>query len=563
MIRLALILMAAFLAGCAAPARDKVTAGLAPIPLRSWQALQVELQDAPEPLRRAITQAGEARLAPEPEPSGGPAALRESRESRESLVDILTHTDRPELQPDAEFGFLYQVLIGEDRPEQSYASALAAYLTQRDFACSQPLYAGYFQRRYATGQPVGRCRSEVPFSVAIRHHGSQIVWVDPARVSSIHLLFASKSDSMASLFGHVALRLVVCPQGKATAGQCDSNLNEHLVLGYRAHIDELSLKTMKALTGDYRAYLFANQFMDVYEDYAIGEFRDFYSVPLPLDAAQRELMVRELADIHWRFSDRYQFFTRNCATMLQQALRVTWSAFSASAKMADVFLRPDSLFAALRDSPLVEGAVLASLEVAEREGFYFSNTRQFYDRALQEVREARKKPEFSNLESYLAMDPVSRRAYRREDAVFLARLGSDKHLREAQIMLEEYALLRSERVLMTEAGKYFEQQNFLARSDSIGAQLDAEHARVFDDCLITPLRHLYSPPRSTDGIPQKFELPAGPGPGSLCESAQSKRLMQEAIAGIKDAKSGQWQRLSDISVYWKESFVNLNLLKEM
>jgi len=561
MIRLALALIVMLFAGCASTAREEIAADLAPISLRDWQQLQVDLRDAPAALRTAISQTGELRLPHAPKTNL--LQTTAARESQDVLINILTHTRKPDLLPDAEFGLLYEAVVGQNRQEQSYAAALAAYLTQADFNCRQPLYAGYFQRRYAPDRVVKQCRAAVPFSVATRYEGRQTVWVDPKRVSSIHFLFASKSSSIASQFGHAALRLVVCPEGKATVAECDSNLIEHLVLGFRAHIDELSLNTFKALSGDYRAYLFANRFVDVYEDYAIGEFRAVYSVPLHLEDAQRELMLRELADIHWRFSDRYQFFTRNCATMLQNALRVIWPAFSASDTMAGDFLRPDSLFDALRAGPLVEGDKLASLEIAEHEGYYFSSTRQFYDRALQVVRVAMKKPAFTNLESYLEINPVTRREDRAEDAGFTARLGTDKHLREAQIMLEEYAILRSERALMIEAAKYFEEQNFLERSDSIRAQFDTEHAKVFDDCLIAPFRQQISPLRSLGGIPDKSDLPAGSDHESACQSAQNKKLMQEVIAWMKDAKSEQWQRLNEVSKYWMDCFANLNLLKRL
>lgn len=558
----ALVLIAMLLVGCASTTKQHQASNILSISQQSWQQLQGALRDASGELYRAVLHEGEARL----QHSGQTEALKdpETKDQQALLVDILTHTRNQVLLSDKEFDNLNNVVIGiNQQPQLSYAAALAAYLTQPDFACQQPLYSVYFDRKYALSRRHEQCRAEVPFSVLTQYEGTQVVWLEPKRVKSIHLLFASKSGSAASRFGHVALRLVVCPKGKTTDAECDANLTEHLVLGFRAHIDELSINVFKALSGEYKAYLFANPFMDVYEEYAIGEFRDVYSLPLRLDDAQRQLMVRELADIHWRYTGDYSFFTRNCATLLQNALRATWSEFASSEKFASDYLRPDSFFDALKSSPLASGERLNSLDVAEREGYYFSNTGEFYDRALNEVRSAMKNPIFIDLESYLNIHPVKRRQDRVVDASFSLKLVADQHLREAQIMLEEYAVLRSERLLRIEGAKYFEQQDILSKSDSIRSQLDAEHAKVFDDCLISPIKGRAYPILRLQGIPNKSDLPGVSGQAIRCRSAQSKKILSEAIAAINDEKSEQWQIFNGISQYYYESIANLNLLKQM
>lgn len=559
--RIAVILIAILFVGCSSTSKQTLPGEVAPISNHGWQQLQSALRDAPVGLRGPIIRTGEARL--QPADQAVMLMTTESQEPHALLLDILTHTDNQVLLGDAEFESLREAVIGKTRQQQPYAAALAGYLIRSDFGCQQPIFAAYFQRRYAMGHTANPCRSAVPFSVLTRHDGAKTTWLDPKRVRSIHLLFAGRSGNMASRFGHVALRLVVCPEAQSTDADCDANLFEHVVLGFQAHIDELSLNTLKALNGDYKAYLFANQFMDVYEEYAIGEFREVYSLPLRLDDAQRELMVRELADIHWRYAGKYNFFTRNCATMMQDSLRKTWPEFALNAKLTSDYLRPDSLFDAIKSSPLADGDKLASLENAEREGYFFSSTSQFYKRALNEVRAAMLKPVFSDLESYLQINPVERRHSRTEDIKFSERLAEDQHLHEAQIMLEEYAILRSMRELKIEAAKYFEQQNFLARADSILSQMDVEHATVFDECLLTPFKQYTSPIKRLNGIPNQSDIHEDSHLASICQSTRSKELLHEAIAGIKDAKSEQWQRLIEISQYWVESVANLNLLKQI
>lgn len=321
MSKLAVLLIVMLLVGCAST-DWRETENPPPILAHSWQQLQTVLQHAPVELRHAVAQSVEPRLLHADLPEQPDAVA--PQEPRAVLIDILTRTGNSYLLSDGEFARVNAIVTGEGRQRQSYATALANYLTLPDFVCQQPVYGRYFQGRYGASPVAKPCPEEVPFSVLTQDEGAQIVWLDPRRVKSIHLLFAGKSRSMASRFGHVALRLVVCPEGKATEADCDSNLFEHVVLGFRAHIDELSLDTLKALSGDYKTYLFANRFMDVYQEYAIDEFREIYSLPLRMDDAQRETMVRELAEIHWSYAGSYNFFTRNCATILQKALRATW-----------------------------------------------------------------------------------------------------------------------------------------------------------------------------------------------------------------------------------------------
>lgn len=559
--RLAVALIATLVVGCASPGKQDVIGRVPPISIRGWHELQNNLRDLPPQLRQVIVQEGEARL-----PRAEQAAMQNSVEqviSQAVLFDILHHAHDPALLPDAEFERLAAVVVGKIWQRQSYAAALAGYLTQSDFGCQQPVYAGYFQRRYPAANLAKPCNGDVPFAVFNQYDGAKIVWINPRRVKSIHLLFASKSQSMASRFGHIALRLVVCPEGITAAEVCNANLLEHVTLGFQAHIDELSLDTFKALNGDYKAYLFASRFMDVYEQYAVGEFREVYSLPLRMDDAQRELLVRELADIHWRYAGEYSFFTRNCATLMQDALKISWPDFAANEKMRSHYLRPDSLFEAIKSSSLAESDKLALLDEAEREGYFFSSTKQFYERALNEVREEMGKPAFADLEGYLQIDPVMRRQARTEDVQFSMRLATDQHLREAQLMLEEYSILRSGRVLMSEAAKYFEQQKFLEKADSIRAKLDDEHAEVFDKCLLKPIRQHTQPIQRLKGIPGKSDIPEILGQSSICQSVQSRKLLHETISGIKNANSEQWQKLIELSEYWAESIANLKLLKQM
>ena len=462
------------------------------------------------------------------------------------------------------FSSVASVVEGDSAPtQQDYMDAIDGYREDPAYACRHPLYAAYFKRQGIPGRSEMPCGDSVPFVVQTPDEGAKVVWVDPARVRSIHLLFASKSPNLASQFGHVALRLVVCPAFDNSPLACDANLAEHLVLSFQAHIDDYTLDTLKALRGDYQAHLFASRFMDTYEQYAIGEFREVYSLPLRIEPEQRAALVRDLADVHWRFSSNYNFFTRNCATLLQDVLRVAWPDFANDKLMKQRYLRPDEMFAALKASPLADGSAVASQTSAERDGYYFSSTRTFYEQALQHVRQRTSDPVFSSLEDYIALSPIKRREAM-TSPVFIKALADNPRTLEAQLMLEEYAVLHSERVLMGQAAQYLEAQDFLGRSESLAARLNEKQMEVFDKCLLQPLRQRSQPPRRLAGIPSTHdEFSDIAGASELCTSEQSRKLLVDTIAAIEDKNSLQWQQLGRLARYRADSIENVVFLKQI
>lgn len=463
-------------------------------------------------------------------------------------------------EPDAEFGKLQAVAKGKHVQPDSFAELLKDYTQQSDFNCTHPLFARYFQQRYPTQTPFKPCSAPVPFFIMTRLDSVHPVWIDPKRVRSIHLLFAGNGQGFASRYGHVALRLVVCPASDSPDTDCDLNVREHVVLGYGAHIDDLELDTFKALKGGYNAYLFASPFMDTYQNYAIGEFREIYSLPLRLNTEQRERMVRELAEIHWGFADEYHFFSKNCTTLLQQALRGLSPEFTTSREMADDYLRPDHFFNALRNSPLAEGEKLASLERAEQEGYYFSSTKPFYEQAVTVIKAAMSQATFSDIESYLKVGPVHRRQAIVQDSEYVYKLQSDRHLRDAQIMLEELAAIRSERELMMATARYFH-DHLPGRLDTLRRRLDAEQANAFEECLLAPIALLVRPIQRQEGIPDEFSIASPAKLSPVCKTPEGLKHLDEALSAIGEIDPEHWQPIARVAHYWKESISNVLFLK--
>ncbi len=131
-------------------------------------------------------------------------------------------------------------------------------------------------------------------------------------------------------------------------------------------------------------------------------------------------------------------------------------------------------------------------------------------------------------------------------------------------MLEEYAILYSERLLRNKAAEYFEQQNFNARLQAINNGLDFGHMKILEECLLRPLSQKALPPRRLVGIPKENDDFADiPGPTQLCMSKQGQRMLADAIEAVEDKDSMQWKQLKIIAQYRDASIENADYLKKM
>jgi hypothetical protein len=284
---------------------------------------------------------------------------------------------------------------------------------------------------------------------------------------------------------------------------------------------------------------------------------------LTLSPQQRQELVRELSEIHWSFAGDYAFFTKNCATLLQQSLRLLLPGFAEQETLADDYLRPDHFFAALRKTSLVQDEKLASLDLAEQQGYYFSSTKAFYEKALEVVRAAMGDPDFDDIDDYLSQNPLVRRQNILADREYLARLGREPYLLDAQILLEELAVVRSERLLFAEGTRYFHQVDIDRKADEIHAQLTSDQARIFDDCLLKPVRQLTSPIPRLPGIPAPDELPEVEILGSECQESEGVQSLTEIMALLQGQNPEQWQRVILAARILGACLDNISFIKEI
>lgn len=478
-------------------------------------------------------------------------------DDRQQLLQLLKKPRSTELKADKNFQRLRNLLPDAFASEQTaYAEAIADFLLDPGQSCRQPIVHRQLQQRYGA-IAAEACMHPVPFLVLSRYGEAETVSIEPQRVRQIQLLFASSNRALASRFGHVSLRLVICPTASSSDEECALNISQHLVLGYRAHVDELALSLYKAVTGGYSAHFYANAFLDVYQEYAIDEFRAIEALPLQLDTARREAMVRELAELHFRASTPYRYMTSNCATLLQDSLRLLWPEFNTRTEAS--FLRPDRFFADMKALPISDAEALADAAAAERNGHLFPSTQPYYESAADVVRAAMSEPGFSDLQDFLQLNPVQRRQQRIADSAFAEKLQTDSHLREAQLLLEEYAMMRSERLLLAATAEYFAKQNIDALLEKTRRQMPPEDMALFDECLIKPIQSRSQPPLFPQGIPA--ETITGPAPKTAsCQSEQAIRALRRALADAFKPDNRDVIRIRQLAEYHAQSIINVQQL---
>lgn len=457
-----------------------------------------------------------------------------------------------------------------DDVDAAYAAQAAAYFTEPGYACRRPLTARVLETLWQLPARDDACAPTVPFLVGGDEGRPEVRAIAPARVAAVHLLFAGETGNSFSRFGHVGLRLLVCAPGReAVDARCDEDLDDHLALGFRAAVDELDLSMWKGLTGGYALRLFADPFMAIYDDYTVREFRALSSLPLTLAPAERELLVRALAEVHWAYGTDYRFFSHNCASELSWLLRVVGRVAGAEPPwLAGDNVRPDRLFRRALASPAFARARLDDLAQAERDGFFFPNSAPYFQLALDTVARradaAGARLPVRDFQSFRALDAETRRRDYYAPALAPAALpaapAEDQAERaraaHAAVVLEAWMERRSRRQLLAVLA-----QHYLELSTALLARTDfftpAERARL-SRCLEGLAQPLVL--GRLDGVPAAPGVPdAGCDLGGADMQASLERLFRLAPPPRHEERQIAELRTTVATVDWLMPHTGLKL----
>lgn len=317
-------------------------------------------------------------------------------------------------------------------PREFVAVNLEYFLLDPGYACRRPSLARHFREHFAGWAPARQqpCADGHAYLNAGRDFARQpLGTLDPQRVYQVDYLLAEANQAWASRWGHSMLRLVICAPGRPRGPACRLDLDQHLVLSYRAFVGDLQLSSWDGLTGAYPSRLFVLPLAQVIDEYTKVELRSLASVPLELSRRQLERLVTRAAEQHWSYDGDYYFISNNCAV---ETLKLLRSGSRHPRLQALDSILPNGLLDSLVARDLADRSVLDDPREALRLGYRFDSFHERYQ-AMFAVLQQRLPIAQHKVEDWLAQPSSARRRW------FAA---ADLRASAALLLLEQAALRR-------------------------------------------------------------------------------------------------------------------------
>ena len=270
-------------------------------------------------------------------------------------------------------------------PKEFVAVNMEYFLLDPTYACRRPALFEYFKAHFGWAPARQQnCAQGLPYLNAGSDFAkTPLGKIDPERVYAVDYLLAEANQNLASRWGHSMLRLVICAPGRPRGPDCRLDLDQHLVLSYRAFVNDVQLSTWGGLMGQYPSRLFVLPLSQVIDEYTKTELRSLASVPLKLDRQEIESLVRHAAEMHWSYDGSYYFLSNNCAVENLKLLRS--GTHDPRLQGIDSIL-PNGLLEVLEGRGLADGSVLDDPREALRLGYRFDSYRDRYQAMFEVLR---------------------------------------------------------------------------------------------------------------------------------------------------------------------------------
>ena len=294
-------------------------------------------------------------------------------------------------------------------PKEFIAVNMEYFLLDPSYPCRRPELYEYIKAHFgwAPANPQ-KCSTELPFVNAGNDFGkTPLGKIDPERVYEVDYLLAEANQEWVSRWGHSMLRLVICAPGRPRGPDCRLDLDQSLVLSYRAFVNDVQLSTWGGLNGAYPSRLFVLPLGQVIDEYTKTEMRSLASVPLKLTRQQINSLVRHAAEMHWGYDGNYYFVSNNCAVETLKLLR----AGIDDPRMNDLdSIIPNGLLQILETRGLADASVLKDPREALRLGYRFDSYRERYQ-AMFNIARTRLPIKQATVEDWLSLPAEQRRPF--------------------------------------------------------------------------------------------------------------------------------------------------------
>lgn len=272
-----------------------------------------------------------------------------------------------------------------ENAQEGFAVNFERYAMDPEYDCRRPTMAHLLSSRLNwTPLRERKCQinTVVPLSQEeVNDAVVKFVNLDPKRLYQVHYLFASKGEEVMSRWGHAMFRLVFCsPARKEVGPDCLKDISYHIVVSFRANVQDYTVDPVKGLNGDYPSQLYLLSMLEVMREYNTDELRDLVSLPLQLSQEQVVDFLDRSLQVFWEYRGRYQFISNNCAT---EALNLLKSIVPNRTFQEDVHVvTPVGLFDELKKSGMMDDQVLSDEKKAREQGLFFPSEKERLERAF-------------------------------------------------------------------------------------------------------------------------------------------------------------------------------------
>ena len=294
-------------------------------------------------------------------------------------------------------------------PLEFVAVNMEYFLLDPSYACRRPSLFRYYKEHFGWAPPnQDTCANTYAFLNAGNDFAkTPLGHVDPERVYEIDYLLAEANQNLVSRWGHSMLRLVICAPGRPRGPDCRLDLDQHLVLSYRAFVGDVQLSSWDGLVGKYPSRLFVLPLAQVIDEYTKTELRGLASVPLKLTRQEINDTVEHAAEMHWSYDGNYFFISNNCAVESLKLLR----SGSANPQLTGLDnITPNGLLEVLSARGLADTSVLKDKREALRLGYHFDSFRERYQ-AMFDVLRKHLPIKQTEVEDWLSLSAEERRQW--------------------------------------------------------------------------------------------------------------------------------------------------------
>jgi hypothetical protein len=294
-------------------------------------------------------------------------------------------------------------------PLEFVAVNMEYFLLDPAYACRRPALYDYYKKVFNWAPAA---KNECPTSFPYLNAGNDFAReplgkLDPERVYEVDYLLAEANQNLVSRWGHSMLRLVICKPGRPRGPDCRLDLDQHLVLSYRAFVNDLQLSSWSGLTGAYPSRLFVLPLGQVIDEYTKTELRSLASVPLKLSREEIEGLVQHSAEMHWAYDGNYWFLSNNCAV---ENLKLLRSGTNDPRLVGLDSIMPNGLLEVLKGRGLADTSVLDDPKKALRLGYRFDSYRDRYQAMFDVLRKTTTVKQ-TTVEDWLSLPAKERRPY--------------------------------------------------------------------------------------------------------------------------------------------------------